>query len=264
MSLSVFEAFRKQKMKKSLFLWLLILSAFYAFVCTPIFHLCSSNILLRDSVYPIVLDFLMSFLNYLFYWIAFSFLIYAFFRFEETHYRSFFAIYAGVVAFRYCANLLSGFLMTEIPLWEKLVSDYLPYLLIDIGLDLAQMGALLLILRTVKYPNTSPIQKKRGILLFSCLPFTKMFNFKNPIQKTAFWGALIPAILQLFSQIIFDISYGAPTTLAAWLWMILYYLLILIYLLVGFFVIVLLLNRFYLNEEKARMEYEQPLPNDPV
>ena len=78
MSLSVFETFRKQKMKKSLFLWLLILSAFYAFVCTPIFHLCSSNILLRDSVYPIVLDFLMSFLNYLFYWIAFSFLIYAF------------------------------------------------------------------------------------------------------------------------------------------------------------------------------------------
>jgi len=264
MPISVFDLCRKQKLTKGFLLSLCGISLFYAAVCTPVFHMLSSDILLQNSMYPLLLDFLMQFLNYLFYWVAFAFLLYTYFRFDVEKFRSFLWIYALVVVLRYLANLIAGFCMIERPMWEDFLTMYLPYLLLDILLDLAQMGALIWILRSVKRRGTMQARRKGGELLLTNLPISGMFDFKNPISRSAFFASSIPAFVQLVSQIIFDLFYGAPTGLSDLLWMIFYYLLHAVYLFVGFLVLILLINHFYLNEEKARMEYEQPLPNDPV
>ena len=264
MTLSVFELCRKQKLRTELLLSLSAISLFYAVVCTPIFHVLSSDVLLQTSIYPLLLDFIMQFLNYLYFWIAFSYALYAFFRFDLSNCYSIFGVYCGTVVARYLANLIAGFFMTGVPLWKDFVSGYLPYLLIDICLDLAQMGVLIWVLTAVKNKHALQMYRKRGSFLLSNLPFSGMFNFINPIQRAVFWAAVIPASVQLLSQIIFDMFQGLPLSLSGMLWMIFYYLLTVIYLFVGYFVMVLMINRFCLNEEKARLEYETTLPNDSV
>ena len=245
-------------------LWLSTIAVFYAVVCTPIFHVISSDPLLTETVYPLLLDFSMQFLNFLCYWCAFSYVIYAFFRFGFDRGYAFPLLYAVVVLIRYPINLASGFCMMGLPTVSDFLSNYLPYLLIDIVLDLLWMLILLLVLRTVHKKQPYVQRSRRGGVLFANVPFSGMFQLKNPVQRTALWAALIPAAVQLLSRVVFDVAWGAPSGLTDLLWMITYYALDSAYALIGFFVIVLWINHFYFSEEKARMEYEQPLPNDPV
>lgn len=264
MELSLFESCRKKKLLVQFGIWLSAISVFYAAVFTPLFHVVSSNVLLINTVYPLLLDFGMQFLNYLFYWCSFAYVVYAFFRFGWEKGYAFLVIYAIVVLLRYPIDLIAGFCMTGIPTADTFLFNYLPYLLIDIGMDLLLMLGLVLVLRTIRNKQPYVVRSKRGKVLRSNLPFSRMFDLKNPVQRAAFWAALIPACVQLLSRVLFDLAWGAPAGLTDLLWMITYYALDVVYALIGFFVIVLWLNRFYFNEEKARMEYEQPLPNDPV
>ena len=90
------------------------------------------------------------------------------------------------------------------------------------------------------------------------MPFASMFSFSNGMQRANLLMAAIPAVTQIVYRAIYDIAfYGVARDLADLLWMISYYLADVLSMVVGYFVILLLLNRFYLNEEKARLEYRQ-------
>ena len=264
MELSLFESCRKKKMLVQFGIWLSVISVFYAAVCTPLYHSINSNVLLRGTVYPLLLDFAMQFLNYLFYWCSFAYVLYALLRFELKKSYSFLVIYAVVVLLRYFVNFAVGGYMTAFPAVDVFLSNELPYLLFEIGMDLFWMLVVVLILRAVHQKQPYAMRTKRGAMLLSNLPFSKLFHLQNPVQRAALWAALIPAAVQLASRIFFDLSWGAPAGFTDLLWMIIYYVLDIVYALIGFFVIVLWINRFYFSEEKARMEYEQPLPNDPI
>ena len=264
MELSLFESCRKKKMLLQFGIWLSAITLFYAAVCTPLYHLINSNVLLRDTVYPLLLDFGMQFLNYLFYWCSFAYAIYALFRFGLGKGYPFLVTYALVVLLRYLINFIVGGYMTAFPTVDNFLSNELPDLLFGIGMDLLLMLVLTLILRAVHQKQPYVARSKRGGVLLSNLPFSKLFDLKNPIQRAVFFAALIPASVQLILRVFFDIAWGAPVGLTDLLWMITYYALDIVYVLIGFFVIVLWINRFYFSEEKARMEYEQPLSNDPI
>ena len=264
MELTLFEKCRKKRMLVWFSVWLFAISAFYAAVCTPVYHVLNSDILISDTVFPLLWDTLMQILNYLFYWGAFAIVLYAIFRLGIKNCISFLGIYVGTVFFRYFSNLLAGFLTNGFPLMDRFLSDDLPYLILDIVLDLLLMGVFVWILIAVQRRNTTARNRKRGEFLLSNLPFVKLFDLKNPVQLAAFLGALIPSAVLLISRVIFDISYGAPTGIVDLLWMAVYYVSDIGSALIGFILAVLLVNRFYFSEEKARLDYETPLPNDPV
>lgn len=250
-------------MNKWLTIWLFSISVFYAAVCTPLFHIINSDVLLADTVLPLALDLLMQVLNYLFYWGAFSFVLYAVFRFGFSNCRSFFLIYCGAVLFRYVANLLTGFLTMGFPLWREIVSDYLPYLIIDIVLDIALLGTLNAILYATVRRYALYNKMKRDAFFNTHMMFQRLFDRKNPILSAAFWASLIPSAVQLVSRVIYDISYGAPTGPIDLLWMIVYYLSDFVFLLIGLLLIIRILNGLYISEEKARLEDASILPNQP-
>ncbi|MBQ8433079.1 MAG: hypothetical protein IJX28_09375 [Clostridia bacterium] len=247
MELSLFDATRKKKALKSYGILILILTVFYAAVCTPVNLWITSDILIMQTVFPLLWDVLLNFVNILFYWISFAYLLFLFAFWGVKKQFAFFLTYGGIVVFRYCANLLASYCVVGFPEWEVFWSDALPYLLIDIGMDLVQM--LIGVWIVYSYVNCRK-NTKDG------LPIQKLFDATNPILRVVWKLAIIPAALMLLSRVIYDIYLGGAYGLTDLLWMITYYASDLISVLVGYFVILLFMNRFYLKEEEAKIEYD--------
>ena len=65
----------KKNLKKMAVL-LLIIGLLYAVVCTPLYHITNTNILFRDGIASLLVDYLMDIMNYLYYWLIFAFLLF--------------------------------------------------------------------------------------------------------------------------------------------------------------------------------------------
>jgi hypothetical protein len=90
------------------------------------------------------------------------------------------------------------------------------------------------------------------------MPFASLLSFSNGMQRANLFVAAIPAVTQIVYRAIYDIAfYGVVRDLADLLWMISYYLADIISLFVGYFVMLLFFNKLYLQEEKARMDFQE-------
>ena len=238
--------------------WLAVLlfsiAAFYAAVCTPLYHIFNSDILLRDTVLPQILDVIMLVLNYAFYWISFSFLIYAATRIGISYCKPFYVIYASAVVFRYLANLVSGFLTMGIPLWREIQSDYLPYFFLDILLDLLMMGILIGLLYALVRRFSLYNNYKRDQFFAQTIPFAKFVDSNNPVWRMLLWVSLIPSALQLLSRIRYDIFYGVPKGWIDLAWIIVGYTSDIAFFLFGVIAMLWGINHLYILEEKARQD----------
>ena len=56
-------------------------------------------------------------------------------------------------------------------------------------------------------------------------PFSSLLSLKNPLQKCAFWSGVWITAFKMASRLIYDFSYGLPTSLTDALWILIYYLL---------------------------------------
>ena len=242
----MFDRCRKKRLTVHLAVWLFAIALFYAAVCTPLSRFVLSDVLLSDTLLPFLLDALLLFCNYLFYWIAFAFLLYALFRFDLKDCVPHLAIYAGAVVFRYLANQIADFCVFGFPTINEFFSLYLPYCLLDVFLDLVQMGIAVWIVMTLKNAATFPDK-----LIVTELPVTKLWDMNKRVLRAAILISAVPAAFRLVSRVIYDVWYGAPQGLADLLWMIAAYLFDLVCVLLGYLVLVLLLNRFFLAEKKA-------------
>lgn len=245
----MFDRCRKNRLTMYLAVWLFAIALFYAAVCTPLSRFILSDVLLSGTVLPFLLDALLLFCNYLFYWIAFAFLLYALFRFDLKACVPLLAVYVGAVVFRYLANQVADFCVFGFPTINEFFSLYLPYCLLDVFLDLVQVGIAVWIAVSLKNAATLPER-----LIFSELPITKIWDMKKTVLRAAVWISVVPAAFRLVSRVIYDVWYGAPQGLADLLWMIAAYLFDFVCVLLGYLVLVLLLNRFFLDEKKAKRE----------
>lgn len=257
MELTLFEHCQRRRMLRRLAVYLLLTACFYAAVCTPVYLIAVSDVLIQDTAFPMVWDCLMTLVNYGFYWISFSFVSYAALRFHISKCIPLLSLYAGMVVFRYGANLLAGFLVNGFPTANSFLADTFPYFLIDIVLDWAQMAVVVFILYWIVKNTPHKRGEKRDSLLRSHMPIVGLFHFQNPATRAALWSGIIPAAVQLLSRVRYDIAVGAPVNAVDLLWMIVYYLSDILMALVGYFLIVLLLNRLFLREEKARLQDEE-------
>ena len=248
MEQSLFEEGRAKKRTLLLAVCLFGISLFYAVVCTPISLLVSSDILLSDTALPLLLDVLMLLCNYLFYWIAFSVTLYGIYRTGLGACKGVFAVYACAVLFRYSANMTAGFFVIGFPTSDVFFRKHFPYLLIDIVLDLVLIALVAFVVCKIQ-------KKQKDFAMEKAFPIVKLFDRKSMFLHSVICVAAIPAAVQLISRVIYDISYGAPTSIIDLLWMIVSYASDVANLFIGYLVIVLLLNRLHLREAKAQLDY---------
>ncbi|MBQ9806640.1 MAG: hypothetical protein IJW49_09075 [Clostridia bacterium] len=250
MKLSLIHLTVLKKNLKKLALILLGIGAFYAVVCTPLYHVTNSDILFRDGVASLVVDYVMDITNFLFYWISFAFLLYVGITLGKTTlFRPFLIVIGGAVIFRYFASLIAGYLINGIPTKWSVWREDLLYLAIDVLLDAAQITvAFLLIYRRSQQMSGSS----------KYFPVTKPEDRQNPVVMTAALLAAIPSVIHLITRVIYDIWEGyIPQDGGDLLWMILGYASELLGFVAGFFVIILVINHLYMKAKAMQIAYDE-------
>ena len=251
MELSLFEQTQTKKLTRRTAILLFAITLFYAAVCTPLYLVMSSDVLWAQTPLPMLLDVIMTLANYCFYWVAFAHVAYTVYRFGFSAARPQLAVYAGASVFQYAANLLAGYLVIGFPLWEDFASDELPYLILNIFLNLLLMA--------IAVGLAYLLEKKQGDgkgRMTDGLPLVKLFSMQKGIGRAAWVLACVPAAAQLLSRVRYDISYGAPRSLLDLVWMVVFYCSDVLSVLIGYLVIVLVWNQISFKETEAKKDFE--------
>lgn len=263
MELSSFDRGRRSALIKQMAFTVFGIVLFYAAICTPINIWINSDILIVETLLPTVWDFLMELANYAFYWGLFSFLLFAFFRFEIGQIKPFFLIAGLAVLLRYPLNQLGVYFVNGFPLMEDLI-DGIGYLLLDILFDLITVAIFIGAMFFVKKLDQDRKYSKQGSFFSDHLPFTALFSVKNPIQSVLFVGAGWLSLGRVVSRVIYDVFLGPPRSLPDLLWMLLYYSLDVVFLFVSVLICVFWVNRLCLDDARARMEFEKTAQSDRI
>lgn len=240
-----FEGEKDQKRKTERFGCLLLISVavFYAFVCTPIYILSVTNIVIANGVFPILWDFVQSAVQLFYYWTAFAFTLYFSVRYGLNDSKGILTVYGICSVGRYFFSLLMGNLMTAD--FETMGTDLI-YMVVDVLGDWLQMGlaVLLIYLLLLRRKQTRPSADLFG--------FTSITAFSNPVQRCALAVAFVPALLSVLARIRYDIFYGAPRIgTGDLLWMIFYYCGDVLSGVVGYLILFLMIAQIYLKDEEG-------------
>jgi hypothetical protein len=99
MQLTTSETERKKRVERYGGLLMLAITCFFVFVCTPVYVLTSSNIMISRTIFPVLWDFVQDVAHYLYYWIAFAFLSYLFARYSAKATRFLILVYVKVLLY---------------------------------------------------------------------------------------------------------------------------------------------------------------------
>ena len=240
-----FEGVKDQKRKTERFgcLLLMALAAFYAFVCTPVYILSVTNIIIANGVFPILWDFVQSAVQLFYYWTAFAFTLYFSVRYSLKDSKGILTVYGICSVGRYLFSLLIGDLMTAG--FDTLGTDLI-YVMADVLGDWLQMGlaVLLIYLLLLRHKQARPSAELLG--------FTSLTAFSNPVQRCALAVAFVPALLSVLARIRYDIFYGAPQIgTGDLLWMIFYYCGDVLSGVIGYLILFLMIAQIYLKDEEG-------------
>ena len=190
--------------------------------------------------------------NYLFYWIAFATLIYVLHRFDFADRCTFFIAFSCISFVRYFANHIAGSVVMGFQPINSFFKDDLPYILIDIFMDLFIMWIGVGIVLSILKKHSFPQKEDRFSDLAAHLPTVRLFDLRKTLAKSTLLVAIVPSAFHMLSRVIFDFNRGAPTGLADLLWIITGYLMDALSVLIGYVVMLFLINRTYLSESKGR------------
>lgn len=264
MKLSVYEQCRKKRLTLQYAIIGFAIVLLYSAVCQPVFIWAKNDIIIRDSMFPVIWEMLSNIVNYLFYCVSFVYMLYLASRFTLRACKPFFAIYASASAVMYAVSLLSAVILKEI---SALGLGDLLDILMYVGFDALQMAIASFIAWKLlhgkqeramraylfalsKDPNAEPVVQQ-------WLPFASLFDLKNELMRTAFFAAMIPAAWRILGRLYYDIFFwGLPVNLTDALWMVFYYLADVALFFLGYLLIVLLLNRIDSKEDRRQRAYQ--------
>lgn len=202
-----------------------MLARLYAVSCT--------DITIMYTAWPEVLEIVVNLVECVIFGIAYAVLVYAAYRLPEGGLKPYIIAYFGSVLFKYIGNYLVTWL-TDTTMSADYLLENLTYILIYVAMELSQAVLVLLIIwRTMKAYHAF-IERQMRIaanlpgaevdVRTYAFPFTKLISLKNPLQKCALGSGALVSVYKIVSRVIYDVSYGAPTSVADALWMLVYYL----------------------------------------
>ncbi len=240
--LTTSEMKRKQKVERFGGQLLLALACFFIFICTPVYILASSNIMISRTVFPILWDFVQDLTHYLYYWVAFSFLVYISARYTIKSTGFLLLVYAGCSFAKYFFSLLLDNLINSD--WSSM-NYHMYYVMIDFAGDLLLIGMAFLICYLFLH------RKKENITENNCFDFSGMFRLSNPVLKCSFSFSMVLMVSRVVSRLIYDFNYGAPQGRADLIVMILSYFGDIASGVIGYLLMYLIVSQIHLKSEEA-------------
>ena len=253
-----------KRIKKYFLIFAIACVVVRSFIYTPVYLLLSSNVTWEGTVLLFLWTELIDPLtDYAFYWGAFAFFIYGFLRFDKKPVKYFFPIYVAATMARYIFSMLVKFALMTFTSWEEILVNDIPNLAIGTVMDCLQIvGVLLLAEFCCRRPLMTNKTYSRGNfgekIIADYLPVEGFFNFKNYLSKVCFWASLIPAGIKLFTRLYYDVFVWKvlPQGIEEWLLISTYYVADIAAFFIGYFVLLYVLQMFYTDETKRRIEFE--------
>ena len=234
------------------------LALFYAFVCTPVYIFFASDVQISNTVMPQIWDVVQDATQLAFYWSAFAFVIFLSAKHSVRESVPMIGIYAGCAFGRYFFSLIVGYLMLAGSAGFDSLGEDLLYLLIDVLLDLLQMGLVtLLITLLLRTPSNASNEDGAAPKCKKSLHFKALFDFSNAVLRCVAFAALIPAVMRLLARIRFDLFFGAPQNKIDLIWMILSYTGDICCWIIGYLIIFLIVHCLRLSHEAAEKQLRQ-------
>lgn len=212
---------------------LFVTISLYVFVFAPLYVLVSSDVLYQVTVLPTLFDVLRTVADIAVFGIFYGVILYAVYRFSLRRSIRFLVIYGIGILYKNFGNLLMTFAVDGIP------NDVL-FLILSISVYILLEILQTALVVTLAQILISRMEKREAIRMQAAekahktytplsepFPFRKLLDFKNPVQKAAFWMAFVPMAVRVLSRLATDIFIAFPDTFPAILidvlWMILYY-----------------------------------------
>ena len=232
----------RSKVERLAYILICSIAAFYALICTPVYILASTNILLKNSIFPTIWDVVQTFIHFAFYWCFFAFLIFCgSVKHSKISIHRLAILYALCAFGRYFISLLIAYFMTAGTTgWDSFWLDF-PQMLLEVLGDWVIGG-----LAVLWY--------KLWLAGKSCsLPEDSLFDIRNPVLKCIACSAAVPSFFSVISRIIYDVFFGAPQNKTDLIVMIVYYATDVISALAGYLIVFLLLTK--ISKVNASDEY---------
>ena len=224
--------------------WLMLaLAALYAFVCTPVYYVANSNVLLQDSVFTFAWDFVNDTVQYLYYWVAFSFVIFFAAKYAFRSIGKLLAVFAGCSVSRYFFGLIIVFMIDKD--WDLFGYEMKQVLEVVLG-DLLMMGIAVLLVYLI-------ISKKTQTKALSeSFQSASVLQIRYPLMGGMLAVAFIPALMRIASRIWFDLFLGAPQGNSDLVSMIVYYVGDVLCAVIGYLVIFLIVSQLTIKAEQTK------------
>ena len=251
----LFEAYRKKRTLQLAFFCLLVIGLIEGALIKPLYLYIASNRAFDDTVFPLLIDFTYTFLELIYHWVSFAFLLYAFTRFSTKVAWAVVGISVGATVLRYVIELLAGYFLMSFPLPEDLLMD-LVGVAFDIFFMMIIIGIAFLLILFISRKLVAGAETERSQTFAPYFSFSRAFDLKNPILKAMLLLACIPGVMRILSHISTDLYLGAPSTIADLIWIIVTYLSDLLFVLIGHYVMMLIFNQIRMKELKSQMLYE--------
>ena len=207
----------------------------YTCVLLPLYIRFNSDVILRETIWPNILEAVYSIVELCLIWFCFASLFFSFWQFTTGKKIAVASCVFATIILKYGLNyLISG--ITSGGITDP--SDDILLLLTYVGLEVIQFlipSAFALFL----------LHKKKKSISFEAEKIYKLSNLKNPVYAFALSAAVVMTLFKIISRIIFDLSgvadyfYSMDTIQV--IWMIGYYLLDVLTGLLGYFMILLII-----------------------
>ncbi len=208
------------------------LSLFYVLVCTPVYLISVTNVLISETVFPQIWDLFQNLLLFLNFWIVSAWMAVICVKNGFHHIWTLCAWFILSSAIRFFGSVS---ISTRILESSDLAADYLNALQ-DCLLEWIPLGILIGILWLC-------LGKKGKQTSQEELPPKKVFPLDTRIKSTLFGLASVPALIHLLTRIRYDIFIGIPKQRIDLIEMILFYLADLACWLIGYLLIFFFVNR---------------------
>lgn len=201
---------------------LFVLYSIYCFVLLPLNTYFDSNIVYADTLLPTVMEFIYTTVELFALSFGFASVIYITYRFGYAKCKRIFVIIFVASLYKYVANTVVAWIDGGFHS-DELLSDILN-VVIYTSLDILQA----LIVGFIAYKIIKKFDDRYGVAKKSAeklnenyperdagvYPFAGLFDFKNPLLKSAFSGGILVAavkmLMRLWYDIIYTFYYGLP------------------------------------------------------
>lgn len=230
-----YDSYFKKNIFLKLIIYVFVIFSIYSFVLTTIYVKTISDINFMIPVLIDVIPYITDLTEISGILICYSFIIYAFFRFDKNTIIKYTAAFVLLTIYKYLAKIAITYIINgSLPQIKGMFTDIMYSVALPALLEYIQAAIVITIAHflfnsTRKFIETKKkLENKLPDFQFDektlYFPFTKLFNLQNPIQGSAFWAGIIIMVSKMVQLLIIDFSVGLPTDIVDFFWIIFAYL----------------------------------------